>query len=147
MAVKEFKADAELSRLPGAKAEAKIHDRAQMEGNHVVDSSDYTAPEMIRARNQSTLVTERAAIWSLGVMLFKITKRVMPFPANEWVSESFSLILDFAEKGWVARFKQLGLDPTDRLHQLIGEMLDPDPLKRPSAQAVLAHPSIASHAG
>jgi serine/threonine protein kinase len=100
-----------------------------------------------RARKQNTLVTERADIWSLGVMLFKITKGVMPFPSKDRVSESFSLILDFAEKDRVARFKQLELDPTNELHRLIGQMLDPNPLERPSAEEVLGHPSIAGLAG
>jgi len=32
------------------------------------------------------------------------------------------------------------------LHRLIIQMLDPDPLKRPSAETVLAHPLIAPYA-
>jgi len=111
-----------------------------------IDSPDFTAPELIRGRKENTLVTERADIWSLGVILFKFTTGAMPFPFNGRTSESFDLILDFAGKSRLDRFKQLGLDPMNRLHQLIVQMLDPDPLKRPSAEAVLAHPLIAPYA-
>jgi serine/threonine protein kinase len=127
------------------------------------DVPDYLPPELIDSKNGKRLVTHSADTWALAVFLYESVvprkdnenelnlelrlRLRRPFPYADFMSEGSNLIAAFGnEVNPDLRYGQLDLDPTEQLHQLIIQMLDPDPVKRPSLEAVLAHPSIAPYA-
>lgn len=125
------------------------------------DSPDFSAPEMVHGNvHNERKLTEKADIWSLGVTLYEMTtsqrriidgepvspQRLRPFPYTQLTSEARDLISDFRTKKEPDRFAQLRLDPLDELHQLIFNMLHPDPSMRPSAQEIANHPLIRPYA-
>lgn len=126
-----------------------------------VDSPDFSAPELVNNFKEEGLITYKADVWSLGVILYELNtprprladgkpvnpRLLRPFPYKDFMFEAVDLINEFAGKNDpLHRFTQLRLDSTNELHQLIIRMLDPDPAKRPSAQAILNHHLIAPYA-
>ena len=124
-----------------------------------VESPDFAAPEAIRNLKQQGLITYQADIWSLGAILYQFNSPrltdanktsatpsdLRPFP-HKFLHEGDGLIEAFAQADESKRRAQLGLFEDNQLHELIFKMLDPDPSKRPSLEAVLAHPRVAPYA-
>ncbi|VTU35192.1 Serine/threonine-protein kinase PknK [Variovorax sp. PBL-H6] len=125
------------------------------------DSPEFSAPELINGLNNAGTITFEADIWSLGVVLYQFNsprfdgqdstddpRRLLPFPHQGFNTVTVNLINDFITKDERGRLQQLGFDPDNPLplHQLIIQMLDPNPSRRPSLTDVLEHPSIKSYA-
>ncbi|VTU39574.1 Serine/threonine-protein kinase PrkC [Variovorax sp. PBS-H4] len=126
-------------------------------GQPGIASIDYTAPEINLPQKEGP-IAHMSDTWSLGVMLYEMfsprkedekfaATALRPFP---YVSpfKGRNSIDEFVKKDAAGRYKQLLLKPLGsnyQLHRLIMEMLDPDPLKRPSLEAVLEHPLIARY--
>ncbi|GAA4348130.1 hypothetical protein GCM10023165_33690 [Variovorax defluvii] len=123
------------------------------------DSPDFSAPELVNGLKVPGTISFKADIWSLGVILYQFNSprftdgalidnpgRLLPFPYEPPESvAAVKLINEFVAKDKAGRFQQLGLQMDNPLHQLIIQMLDPDPSNRPSLTTVLKHPSIAPY--
>lgn len=125
------------------------------------DSPEFSAPELINGLKKAGTITFEADVWSLGVVLYQFNsprfddqdstddpRLLLPFPHKGFTTVTANLINEFITKDDRGRLSQLGFDPDDPLplHQLIIQMLDPDPAKRPSLTDVLEHPSIKPYA-
>ncbi|XP_074320478.1 calcium-dependent protein kinase 32 [Silene latifolia] len=98
--------------------------------NEIVGSPYYMAPEVLK-RNYGPEVD----IWSAGVILYILLCGVPPFWAETEKGVAQAIIrsvLDFKREPWPR--------VSDNAKDLVRKMLDPDPVRRYTAQQVLDHP-------
>ncbi|KAL8129345.1 hypothetical protein V2J09_018500 [Rumex salicifolius] len=98
--------------------------------NEIVGSPYYMAPEVLK-RNYGPEVD----VWSAGVILYILLCGVPPFWAETEQGVAQAIIrsaIDFKRDPWPK--------VSDNAKDLVRRMLDPDPKKRLTAQAVLDHP-------
>ena len=91
---------------------------------------DYMAPEMVKNSRYDSKVD----IWSLGVLLYEMTQKKPPFRGSNH-AEKYKNIL---ECNIVDYEFEVSLECKDMIQQL----LDPDPLKRPSFDQIFIHPFV-----
>jgi serine/threonine protein kinase/tetratricopeptide (TPR) repeat protein len=94
-------------------------------GGGLVGTPGYAAPEQYLSRN----VDGRADIYALGVMLYEMIAGRRPFPGNDAVALATSVLRDDPPK--LASSTNMRVPP--RLEQLVAQMLQRDPAKRPSS--------------
>ncbi|XP_073291975.1 calcium-dependent protein kinase 8-like [Primulina huaijiensis] len=98
--------------------------------NEIVGSPYYMAPEVLK-RNYGPEVD----VWSAGVILYILLCGVPPFWAETEQGVAQAIIrsvVDFKRDPWPK--------VSDNAKDLIKKMLDPDPIRRLTAQRVLEHP-------
>eukprot|EP00475_Leptophrys_vorax_P030944 TRINITY_DN4668_c3_g1_i1.p1 TRINITY_DN4668_c3_g1~~TRINITY_DN4668_c3_g1_i1.p1 ORF type:complete len:364 (+),score=52.73 TRINITY_DN4668_c3_g1_i1:104-1093(+) len=107
----------------------------------------YMAPEVVRWRSANYMVGRRPAkygpevdIWSAGVIIYALLCGFPPFYHNSHsTKEIFKAVLranpSFAIPPWPSI--------SEHAKDLLRQMLNPDPAKRPTAHEVLCHPWLA----
>lgn len=86
----------------------------------------YASPEVW----ENSKYDSKTDIWSLGVLAYELAALRMPFPAKT-VNELYARI----NKG---KFDRIPSAYSEGLNQLISDMLNPNPQKRPSSEAIVA---------
>jgi serine/threonine-protein kinase len=94
-------------------------------GGGLVGTPGYAAPEQYLSRN----VDGRADLYALGVMLYEMVAGKRPFPGNDAVALATSVLRDPAPK--LASSTSVRVPP--RLEALVAQLLERDPVKRPSS--------------
>nr|ALJ03414.1 calcium/calmodulin dependent protein kinase [Aeschynomene evenia var. serrulata] len=96
-------------------------------------SIDYVSPEALSQGN----VTAKSDMWSLGVILYILLSGYPPFIAQTNRQKQQMILngnFSFYEKTWK------GISQSAK--QLISDLLNVDPTRRPSAQDILSHPWV-----
>jgi len=110
---------------------AKVLDEASLTvtGSHF-GTPAYMSPESFR---DSKNVTSAADVWSLGVVLYEMSTGHLPFPGTT----AASIIAKISDTNMTPQSPTL-IRPEipDRVAAVIGQSLDRDPLRRPSASAL-----------
>lgn len=121
---------------------------------------DFSPPELRPNQGKERLITYKADMWSLGIVLYhmfsprssaeadplKQRAETLPFQYGEQAYVGYDAIDDFAAAATAERYRRLNLVPQNPIHKLIVELLDPDPAQRPSANDLLAKPALAPFA-
>ncbi len=103
---------------------------------------DYLAPEMVDA---SHLHDYRVDIWSLGVLIFELCTGSSPFSSE--LAKS-SQLTEAAVKSNITNLNyKLPQELSITCKDLIAKILVTEPEKRPSLEAILAHPWLTKVAG
>jgi serine/threonine protein kinase len=102
-----------------------------------VGTISYMAPEVLRGRN---FYNEKADIFSMGVILFVLHTRLMPFEHatkdDWWYSQ---IINGKPELFWAAHCKSANISVSNKEYKnLVVSMLSPDPNERPSLEEIKA---------
>lgn len=93
-----------------------------------IGTDPYMAPEQCVSREESGLPLDRAAdAWGLGATLFHAAAGERPFPAGDREAEGAARFPQLRE-----RPRELSRRVPEPLRELLAELLDPDPARRPS---------------
>ena len=93
-------------------------------GGGLVGTPGYAAPEQYLSRN----VDGRADLYALGVIIFEMITGRRPFPSNDAIALATSVMRDEAPK-----LSSTGFAVPPKLEQLVGRLLERDPVKRPAS--------------
>lgn len=88
----------------------------------VMGTSQYMSPEQIRS---STNVDVRSDVWSLGVVLFELLTRQLPFEASSPAATMHAILHEPPP-----RFSSMFGDVPEDLMQVVAKCLEKDPAKR-----------------
>ena len=100
---------------------AKLFEGATNKQTQFVGTPNYMAPELCDESDYNTA----SDIWSLGCILYELAALRPPFEAQSWLG----LVMKI-QKG---EFKPLPQMYTPQLCDLVAQLLEKDPLRRPTA--------------
>lgn len=108
-------------------------------------TTGYASPEMLAGRKYLGVETD---IWSMGIILYTLLSGGLPFDDdNEDVMKELILKGEYEEPEWLSEgeISRSGVQTVQSClstdaRSLIRDMLQPDPIKRPSVEAILTHP-------
>lgn len=109
---------------------AKVFAGATNKQTTYVGTPNYMAPELC----DESPYNPASDIWSLGCILYELAALHPPFEAKSWLS----LIMKI-QKG---EYEPLPQIYSARLVELVGKLLDKDPLRRPTAIEILELPFV-----
>ncbi|OMJ73762.1 hypothetical protein SteCoe_27471 [Stentor coeruleus] len=119
-----------MTKLIGFTCSQRMNDKQEINLNKI--SYTYAAPELLKGE-----FDEKVDIWSCGILLYDLLVGRLPFPSKTKTGIVNCILhgdLDFTN----SMFTSLSYNAQD----LIKNMLNLDPLKRPTAQQNLLHPML-----
>lgn len=112
---------------------ARVLDQTQAQAHTQVGTPYYIAPEILKGRSY----TNKADIWSMGILLFELCALDVPIKAVN-LHELYKKIMTFRSVPAIPR------QYSQNMKQLISSMLTVDASKRPKITDLLEHPALKS---
>jgi len=94
----------------------------------------YVPPEVLQGLSYDPT---KADLWSLGVTLFAVIFRKMPF-----LDQRNQLVLEYALRGVRVLPSNLARRLSPQAHEVLCMLLEPDPSKRATVEELMAHPWV-----